>query len=114
MIIPAILSGCHAAGCDSFGRFALDISATDARTHQSALPGATLVVVHDGVRDSTVIPPSFTGARVSLNDQQTGKFTVTVRKNGYQDASSDTVVVRAGDCGRPNTVQVDLTVTPLP
>jgi hypothetical protein len=111
---PAVLSGCQASGCDSFGAFALDVSVTDARTQQSALPGATVVIVHEGARDSTVIPMSYTGTRVQLHDQETGNFTVTIRKAGYQNVSSNNVLVSSGDCGRPNTVRVDLTLSPVP
>jgi hypothetical protein len=104
------LSGC--GDCISLGGYALAVSAIDARTHSSILPGSTIIVAHDGVRDSITVRESLEGSTVGVGGSKAGTFSVTVRKNGYTEATQTDIHVGNGHCGLPETANVSLALTP--
>lgn len=100
--------------CLSIATFGIDLTAVDARTQQSILPGLTVIVVHNGVRDSSIISPSYGYRSAGLAVGQDGVFSVTVSKSGYGSVTKDNIVVGSDRCGHPSAVPVALSLSPLP
>lgn len=103
----ALLSACSASfivgDCVSIGVPALSISAIDSRSRQSVLAGATIIVVHNGVRDSVSLPSSYSQTEYVSGFAESGSFIVIIRHSGFQEAMTNEIIVRTDRCGHPKT-----------
>lgn len=106
-LLVTLLSACSASfivgDCVSIGVPALSISAIDSRNHQSVLAGATIIVVHNEVRDSVSLPSSYSQAEYVAGFAESGSFTVIIRHPGFQEAMTNEILVKTDRCGHPKT-----------
>ena len=100
--------------CLQVATSALVVFVRDAKTHNAILPGSIVVFTRDGVRDSVIVSLTSAAESISIGSQQTGVFSVTVRKAGYQDASQTNINVDASSCGNPNTEEIVIDLVSLP
>ncbi|HEX8944193.1 MAG TPA: hypothetical protein VF785_13730 [Gemmatimonadaceae bacterium] len=106
-LLATLLSACSASfmvgDCVSIGAPALSISAIDSRDHHSVLGGATIIVVHNGVRDSVSLPSSYSQAEYVAGFAESGSFIVIIRHLGFQEATTNEILVKTDRCGHPRT-----------
>ena len=107
-------AGC---GCDAYALAALDVSITDARTGAPAAGGTTVLVVGPAFTDSvTFSAEEGADARhYRAWGTQPGRYTITVRKCGYEPWTRERVRVReTGPCNRLDTVRLTAALVPAP
>ena len=112
-----VLAACRlitTSDCLAIATPGLDLTAVDALTLQSILPGLTVIIVHNGLRDSTVISSSFGYRSAGFAFGQDGVFSVTVRRSGYAESTKDNIVVGSDRCRHPNAVAVAFSLSPVP
>jgi hypothetical protein len=115
-LFPAgLLSACHnplEGDCVDIGVPALAISATDARTQQPVLAGASVILIHNGLRDSVTIPNPYAATEYEPAAFESGTYSIVVRQVGFQEWTKTDVVVSADRCGHPNTAHIVAVLTP--
>lgn len=111
-LVTLASTGC---GCDAYALAALDVSITDARTGAPAAGGATVVVVGPAFTDSVMFSAG-EGADARYYrawGREAGRYTITVRKSGYEPWTRERVRVReAGPCNRLETVVMTAALVP--
>jgi len=115
-LFPAgLLSACRnpfEGDCVDIAVPALAISASDARTQKPVLAGASVVVIHNGLRDSVTIPNPYAAAEYEPAVFESGAYTIVIRQGGFQEWTKADVVVSADRCGHANTARVVAVLTP--
>jgi len=110
-----LLSACSGifffGDCVSIGVPGLGISVVDARNRQSIQDGSTIIVVHNGVRDSSAIANPTPATESFFAFEQSGSFAIIVRHAGFQELTLNDVVVAADRCGHPKTAHVTAALT---
>lgn len=114
LLATTLASACSAifvGDCVDIGVAGLAISAVDARTQQSVLEGATVIVIHDGVRDSVTLHDQNPRPEYYTSFTQSGSFIIIIRIGGFREWTSNEVVVGRDRCGHPKTQHITAVLT---
>jgi hypothetical protein len=107
-----------ACACDAYASMSLDIGIADARTGAPAATGASIIVVGPAFNDSMTFSPSEAGDtrryRAWESEAGAGRYTITVRKPGYQTWTRTGIPLReSGRCDHVQTVALTAALVPI-
>lgn len=113
------LSACERAAdpvaCPAIVHPSVDVTVQDSATSAN-LTGGSILVLRDaaGVADSVtapVLPGPYPLTSMSVGQEQTGTFTLTVRHAGYREWVKSGIKVKRGECGA-ETVRLTASLQP--
>lgn len=118
LLLSGVVVGCGDKVCLTLPAPVIQADVRDSTTDAPAAYQASLIVIGDGVYDSTFVgprPDSLTVVSIrSSPPGRTAEYTVRVRRNGYRVWQQTGVHVEGSGCAGALSVEIAVRLQPIP